>query len=419
LIAGATVKPLSNLNLRFLDAHEHASGETLTMLKVSGSPRSVQDWNSRRAQTGAPGLSILAAGQELGSYRLLECLGRGAQGEVWKARLLEPEGGIVALKILTPSSALNAARIAQFRREAERGLRLVGPSLLTIRELKASDGYHFMTMPLVEGTSLRDVIKSRIVYLLHGDAAPPHPFVSLDENDYLLAMTDSLAEAARAMGRVHIQRIAHRDIKPANILLDNLRPGGVYLCDFGLGRDLDFATTDQMRDGAGTPLYMAPERLLKLPADEIKCDIYSMGVTLFEALTLARPFCVPESVGPAGLAPFLAAAEPRRPRQVHRRFPGELEEIITKAMARDPHRRHDSAVELAADLELYVRGRASGPRRERSQQPRHPLVPHTHFLPTGAAVHHHTGSDSLSDSSALSHLGTPIFADPVNDSLAG
>jgi serine/threonine-protein kinase len=413
------VKPLSDLNLRFLEVHEHASGETLTMLKISGLPRSDPDWDRRPAQNGAPGLSILAAGQELGSYRLLECLGRGAQGEVWKARQLDPAGGFVALKILTPSSAQNAARIAQFRREAERGLRLVGPSLLTIRELKASDGYHFMTMPLVDGTSLREVLKSRIVYLAHGDLAPLHPFVALDENDYLLAMIDSLAEAARAMGRVHAQRIAHRDIKPANILLDHSRPGGVYLCDFGLGRDLDFATADQMRDGAGTPLYMAPERLLKLPADETKCDIYSLGVTLFEALTLERPFCVPESVGPAGLAPFLAAAEPRRPRQVYHRFPEELEEIIVKAMAHDPHRRHDSAFELAADLERFAQARTSGRRRACSQQFRHPFVPHTHFLPNWSGAHHRAVGNSHSDLSALSRMGTPIFADPVNDSLAG
>src|SRR5262249_28917295 len=160
----------------------------------------------------------------------------------------------------TPASAQNAARIAQFRREAERGLKLVGPSLLTIHELKAADGYHFMTMTFVEGTSLRDLIKSRIVYIAHGDPAPIHPFVSLEERDYVGAIPDTLAEAARAMGRVHAQRIAHRDIKPATILLDKRRAGAVYLCDFGLGRDLDFATADQMRDGAGTPLYMAPER---------------------------------------------------------------------------------------------------------------------------------------------------------------
>ena len=106
-------------------------------------------------------------------------------------------------------------------------------------------------------------------------------------------MAAALAEASRALARAHELRIAHRDVKPANLLLDNRRDGGVYLCDFGLGRDLDVATSEQMRDGAGTPIYMAPERLLMFAADEIKCDIYSMGVTLFEALTARK--AVPRS----------------------------------------------------------------------------------------------------------------------------
>ena len=125
-----------------------------------------------------------------------------------------------------------------------------------------------------------------------------HRFVTLDDRDYLHAMTRTLAEATRALAHVHEQRIVHRDIKPANILLDNRRSGEVYLCDFGLGRDLDFATTEQMRDGAGTPMYMAPERLLQFAADEIKCDIYSMGVTLFEALDSRAAVPGPRPCGP-------------------------------------------------------------------------------------------------------------------------
>ncbi len=123
-------------------------------------------------------------------------------------------------------------------------------------------------------------------------------------------MASALAQAAAALATVHDQRIAHRDIKPANILLDNRPSGGVYLCDFGLGRDLEIATLEQMRDGAGTPMYMAPERLLMKTADEIKCDIYSMGVTLCEALTLEKPFHVPEHVTPLALSGFLAGPSP-------------------------------------------------------------------------------------------------------------
>ncbi len=146
-------------------------------------------------------------------------------------------------------------------------------------------------------------------------------------------MTRILAKVTRALAHAHQQRIAHRDIKPANILLDSQGTDGVYLCDFGLGRDLAIATTEQMRDGAGTPMYMAPERLLRVPADEIRCDIYSMGVTLFEALTLERPLDVPEHVTLPSLPAYLAMAQPRRPREVWPGFSEEHEAIIQKAMA--------------------------------------------------------------------------------------
>ena len=160
--------------------------------------------------------------------------------------------------------------------------------------------------------------------------------MTMREEDYLGSMTRTLAKAARALASVHDQRIAHRDVKPANILMDNRCREGVYLCDFGLGRDLDVATSQQMRDGAGTPMYMAPERLLRFIADEIKCDIYSMGVTLCEALTLKRPFQVPDDLPFPALAPFLARAEPLHPCALDPEFPEELAAIIMKAMARDP-----------------------------------------------------------------------------------
>jgi eukaryotic-like serine/threonine-protein kinase len=292
----------------------------------------------------------LAAGDRLAGYRLLERLGRGGQGDVWKAMRREPFTELVALKVLKPALARNPARMAQFRREAERGGRLAGPSLLRVDELGTFDGYHYMAMPYVEGITLREVVRARAAHLEDKPTDVIHRLVTLDATDYLRAMIRIMADAADALARVHAQRIAHRDIKPANILLDNRRPEGVYLCDFGLGRDLEVATPQQMRDGAGTPMYMAPERLLRATADEIKCDIYSLGVTTFEALTLDRPFEIPEHVTFASLSAFLAGARPRRPRELRRGFPEELEAVVLKAMDRDPANRYDSADQLAQDL---------------------------------------------------------------------
>jgi serine/threonine protein kinase len=329
--------------------------DTLTMLKVTKQPPRGTMAEARLPWSCTESASQLKAGRELGPYRLLEWLGRGAEGDVWKAVRMETAKELVALKILKPSLARNPARKAQFRREAERGTGLVGPSLLTVHELNEIDGYHFMSFPYVEATSLRDVIRRRYEYLSRGELDQAHPFVTMKEHDYLGSMTRTLAKAARGLASAHDQRIVHRDVKPANILMDNRRREGVYLCDFGLGRDLDVATAQQMRDGAGTPFYMAPERLLMFVADEIKCDIYSMGVTLCEALTLKRPFQVPDDLPFHALAPYLARAEPLHPRALDPEFPEDLAAIIMKAMARDPRQRHDSVRELAGDLDRFAR----------------------------------------------------------------
>ena len=299
----------------------------------------------------------LEPGYQLGPYQLLERLGRGAQGDVWKVLRREPFLELVALKVLKPSLAHNPARMAQFRREAERGIRLAGPSLLTVNEFDSIDGYHFMAMPYVEGITLREVIKCRLAHRLGAPSQEIHHLVTLEEPEYLRAMTRILAKATRALAHAHEQRIAHRDIKPANILLDSQRADGVYLCDFGLGRDLAIATTEQMRDGAGTPMYMAPERLMRVPADEIRCDIYSMGVTLFEALTLERPFQVPNHVTLSSLPAYLASTPPRCPRDVRPGFPEEHDAIILKAMAHKPDRSP----------------RVGGPARRGPRSGRHPV----------------------------------------------
>jgi serine/threonine-protein kinase len=418
MIRANSAQPPSITKSGFRSDLEPVSGETRTLLKISGLPRMSPDADRRRAPTQSGTAQPLAAGQELGPYRLLEWLGRGGQGEVWKARRLDADERLVALKVLTPRLARNADRMAQFRREAERGTRLVGPSLLTIHELAEADGYHFMTMPYVECTALREIIAQRHAYLCADDTACRHHFVDMERDDYLRAMARTLAEAARALALVHQQRVAHRDIKPANILLDHRHLGGVYLCDFGLGRDLDFATPDQMRDGAGTPLYMAPERLLRSAADETKCDVYSMGVTLFEALTLARPFRVPRHVGPAGVAPFLARAQPRRPSVIDPRFPDELESIVMKAMARAPRRRHDSAGELAQDLERFAKDWSSCGGLMTALTPRRRTAHQRHTVRNMVPAHGNGALDESRCSSACPDLCASSSGEPINDTLA-
>jgi serine/threonine-protein kinase len=296
----------------------------------------------------------LKPGKKLGPFRLLRILGQGAQGDVWKAKRIEPWVEIVALKVLNPSLAALPWRLAQFRREAERGARMAGPSLLPVFEYGQVDGFVYMAMPFVEGTTLQEVIRQRRARLRGEDHVPVHRLINLDDESYLHLAARIMARAARALADVHSNRVVHRDIKPANILLDANRPHGVYLCDLGLGRDLEVATPEQMRDGAGTPMYMAPERLLRAPADEVLCDIYSLGVTLFETFTLTRPFRLPDGMPVACLSAYLARTEPRRPSEVRPDLPVDLERLVRKAMARDPADRYLSAKELAADLDRFL-----------------------------------------------------------------
>ena len=235
--------------------------------------------------------------------------------------------------------------------------RLAGPSLLPVYEFGEVDGFPYMAMPFIEGTTLQHVIKRRQAYLNGEKVDLVHRLIAMDEESYLPTATRILANAARALGLVHACHVAHRDVKPANILLDGHHTCGVYLCDLGLGRDLEIATSEQMRDGAGTPMYMAPERLLKAPANEILCDIYSLGVTLFETYTLARPFDTRGELPLACLSIKLAREMPKSPRELKPELPAELESIILKAMSRNPENRHQSAVEMAGELDEFLASR--------------------------------------------------------------
>jgi serine/threonine-protein kinase len=288
----------------------------------------------------------------------------------------------VALKILNRELTRSPNRLAQFRHEAERGARLAGPSLLRVFEHGQIDHFLFMTMPLIEGTTLQEVIRQRRARLPGPPPEPSYRPSSLDEGLYLCSAVRILAAAARALSRLHACRVVHRDIKPSNILLDCRKGCDVYLCDLGLGRDLEYATPQQMCDGAGTPMYMAPERLLKAPADEMLCDIYSLGVTLFESVTLERPFHPPDSLPATCLPLYLATAQPRHPRVLDPALPAELEAIILKAMARDPLQRFQSAEDLADALDQLA---ANWPAREVSPggHPAHqlPAEPHGARVP--------------------------------------
>lgn len=141
--------------------------------------------------------SILEPGMRFGPYRLIRRLGSGAQGDVWKVRRHHPRSDIIALKVLSPALAKLPHRLAQFRREAERGAKLAGPSLLPIFEFGEIEGVHYMTMPLVEGTTLQQVIKRRRAHQRGQTVHLVHPLVAMEQELYVPAAARALPGRGR------------------------------------------------------------------------------------------------------------------------------------------------------------------------------------------------------------------------------
>jgi serine/threonine protein kinase len=315
-----------------------------------------------RASTWMPteiashGRTPLEAGRRVGRYYLVEPIGAGGQAGVWRARRAGAGGGEVALKILTAESARDRRRVARLRREALRGARLSHPALLPAYEFDAADGVVFLAMPLVEGVSLEEVVAQRLRLDRVAAARHEHWLARVPESHYVRHVVAALARVARALHTAHLARVAHRDIKPSNILID--RRGLAYLADFGLGRDLDVARVEHLRDWSGSPLYMAPEKLLGRHDDEIRCDIYALGATVFEALTLHRPWPVPEGLtGPALWLQManVAMQGPPRARALRPDLDPRLEAILLTAMAVRPQHRHPTAAALAHAWECWLR----------------------------------------------------------------
>jgi eukaryotic-like serine/threonine-protein kinase len=300
----------------------------------------------------------------VGRYLLIEPLGAGSQAVVWRAAVDATPSREVALKLLATPSSCDHRGVARLRREAGRGRRMHSPAILEVSDFGIADGVAYMAMPLVEGGTLADVLDRRH----HRPATGPPPgdaiwLASLPEAEYIPAVARVMARVARALQVAHEAAVVHCDIKPANILLERHRSGGVFLADFGMGRDLDAMGPGQRWDLSGTPRYMAPELLLGRPADGRLCDVYSLGVTMFEAVTGSQPFLPAEDGMPlAERLAQLAVQEPARVRAVAPWVPPQLGAIIERAMAEDPARRYLRASALAEDLDRFLDSLAAGGR---------------------------------------------------------
>lgn len=281
-------------------------------------------------------------GRRLGNFEVIEEIGRGGMGVVYRARqaALDRE---VALKVLPGGVFSDPKAARQFRLEAVATARLQHPNLVAIHEVGEQDGVPYYAMDLVEGPTLAEVV-----------AAGPVP---------ARRAAGWVETVARAAAHAHEHRLVHRDIKPANILLD--RSGQPRLVDFGLARLLDGPMGGStLGQAQGSPAYMAPEQALARP-DEVgpAVDIYSLGAVLYHLLTGRPPFLA-ESLH--ALLLLVRSSEPIAPRRLNPTIPADLETICLKCLEKSPGQRYGSAAELADDLARYL---ASHPIRARPVGP--------------------------------------------------
>jgi serine/threonine protein kinase len=265
--------------------------------------------------------------EKIGKYKIIDLLGKGAMGIVYKA--LDPDiDREVAIKtirfdLISDDNEKNELML-RFIREAQAAGKLVHPNIITIHDVGKEKDMTYIVMQFIDGPSLQNLISSK-------KRLPAPDIINL-----MIQLSDALNFA-------HNSGIVHRDIKPANILLDE--SGKPHICDFGVAH-VEMSTITQTGATIGTPSYMSPEQVMGKKIDK-RSDIFSLGAIFYELLTGRRPF---EGESITTVIYKIVNEEVMPLTQVRKELPPEFEEIINKALAKDPDNRYGSCVELAEDL---------------------------------------------------------------------
>jgi serine/threonine protein kinase/Tfp pilus assembly protein PilF len=297
---------------------------SLCLFKTGLGP--LQDEDEDALGSSAPQMQM-----EFGDYELLEEIGRGGQGVVYRARqksLNRP----VALKVIGLGQWAAKVHLKRFRLEAEAAARLDHPCIVPIHEVGEREGCCYFSMNLVEGRQLDEVVRR--------EPLPLRPAAEL------------ITKLARAVHYAHEHGILHRDIKPGNILLD--AKGEPHLTDFGLARLVETeSTVTQTLEVLGTPSYMAPEQAVgNNERVSSATDIYGLGAVLYQLLTGHPPFAGGTTFETVRL---VLDTEPRQPRLWNPKIDRDLATICLKCLEKDPQRRYSSALALAEDLERWLK----------------------------------------------------------------
>ena len=308
-----------------------------------------------------PGAPLpLTPGARFDQYELLRELGRGGMAVVWLARdtaLQRP----AALKFLRPGLAFEPRHVDRFRREALAIAKLVHPNVVGVHGVGAAGGHHYIAMEYIEGPSLATVLEA----LPPAERRSPEdlgraaaaPALATDAETFEQAIARLLVPVAEALEAAHALGVVHRDVKPSNILLR--ADGSAVVCDFGLAKGGEDPALSLSGEPVGTPYYMSPEQaVLSGPGVDHRTDLYSLGVTLYEALTGRRPFR-----GESALE-VLEAIRTQLAAPLGSHVTRDADAVVRRAMARDPERRYRSAAAFADDLRGLAGGTATRARRD-------------------------------------------------------
>ncbi len=283
-------------------------------------------------------------GQRLGDFELLEEIGRGGMGVVYRARQVSLERE-VAVKVLATHLSRSPRHVDHFLREARAAAKLHHRSIVSIHFVGNVEDAHFFAMEFVGGRDLHEELKIQAGLASGRTILPPR-----DSSRYVPVVTRLCADAADALQYAHERGIVHRDVKPHNLLLRVT--GDVCLADFGLAKDESLGSISKSEEIQGTPYYMSPEQT-RVEGTRVghRTDVYSLGVVLYELLTLHRPFSGTTS---HEVLHAIAVDEPETVRSFNPRVPKDLETICAKAMEKSPERRYATAAAFADDLRRFL-----------------------------------------------------------------
>lgn len=287
----------------------------------------------QKRRGGASPAGETDANRRFGNYELLEEIARGGMGIVYRARQSKPSR-IVAIKTILAGHLATREHVERFLAEAEAAAQLQHPGIVAIHEVGQSEGQHFFSMDLVEGTSLAALIREK-------------PIASRQAAQYVKLIAEAIHFA-------HQRGVLHRDLKPSNVLVDATDQPRVT--DFGLAKqiesDSDLTVSGQV---LGTPSYMPPEQASgQISRIDARSDVYALGATLYALLTGRPPF---QAENAAATLRQVLENDPVTPGQLNPEIDRDLETICLKCLEKDAAKRYGSAEELTRELARFLAGK--------------------------------------------------------------